>query len=466
MAAAVQEEQQAAAPAATTISGDGVGVVPPDISSASVAVAPALIVTTAPAGKRELDFDPTVPGHPFGDAPFVPMGVLKAGKVGEQGGTGDVPFDLASNPHLAQNEVGFFMIPLEKLPTRLEDSMPRKPYTWLAHAKRSTLHWVVRKLILQEIEFLRLHAQPGMLVVYAGAAPGSHIPQLSRMFPSVNFLLIDSQPFRMEKSERVEIWPIPNPFSDETLELVANLPQQKLFISDIRMAPTASGERTEGDAYVMEDLRRQEEWHQRLGPVASLLKFRLPWEEGTTTYLAGDVYFSAFAPQTTTETRMIVKHGAGTKIFDNRQYEEQMFYFNRVTRVQYYHHGVERDFVGTAARLDHCFDCSREVQILAAYLRANREWFGGEIGEDGTIPEEDVLKQLVILSDEISTAISPPTTGNQRNNMMDPAHKPAPRKDAQDFSDSGSDEDTPDRYSRRVLEEKKEEEPDYGDLLG
>lgn len=44
-------------------------------------------------------------------------------------------------------------------------------------------------------------------------------------------------------------------------------------------------------------------------PVASLLKFRLPWEDGTTQYLAGQVYFSSFGPQTTTETRLVVLKG-------------------------------------------------------------------------------------------------------------------------------------------------------------
>ena len=46
------------------------------------------------------------------------------------------------------------------------------------------LHWGQRKLLLSEIEFLTLYAAPGDLVLYAGAAPGGHIPYLARPLPT------------------------------------------------------------------------------------------------------------------------------------------------------------------------------------------------------------------------------------------------------------------------------------------
>ncbi len=61
----------------------------------------------------------------------------------------DAPFELHKNPHLLQNEVGFYRVPMERLPVTLQPEMPRKKYAWLARAKRSTMHHGVRKLLLQ-----------------------------------------------------------------------------------------------------------------------------------------------------------------------------------------------------------------------------------------------------------------------------------------------------------------------------
>lgn len=41
-----------------------------------------------------------------------------------------------------------------------------------------------------------------------------------------------------------------------------------------------------------------------------------------------------------------------------------MFYFNRISRVEYYEH----DFVGRIEGLDHCYDCAAELVILQRYL--------------------------------------------------------------------------------------------------
>ncbi len=65
------------------------------------------------------------------------------------------------------------------------------------------LHWGQRKLLMSEIEFLTLHATPGCVVVYAGAAPGLHCAFLSDMFPEVRqFILVDPSPFSVRNGCR------------------------------------------------------------------------------------------------------------------------------------------------------------------------------------------------------------------------------------------------------------------------
>lgn len=72
--------------------------------------------------------------------------------------------------------------------------------------RKSTVHWGQRKLLLSEIEFLTLYSEPGITVVYAGAAPGTHIGYLSRLFPEVSrFVLVDPSPFTCQPSDRIVV---------------------------------------------------------------------------------------------------------------------------------------------------------------------------------------------------------------------------------------------------------------------
>ena len=68
------------------------------------------------------------------------------------------------------------------------------------------MHWGQRKLLLSEIEFLARFSEPGITCVYAGAAPGTHIPYLTQLFPEVaRFVLVDPSPFICKPSERIVV---------------------------------------------------------------------------------------------------------------------------------------------------------------------------------------------------------------------------------------------------------------------
>ena len=77
----------------------------------------------------------------------------------------------------------------------------------------------------------------------------------------------------------------------------------------------------------------------------------------------------AAGPQTTTETRLISRGDCGRRQWDNSLYEDQLFYFNTVTRVQRYEHGMD---VSEGQGLDRCFDCTSEIFVLRAYLKRHR----------------------------------------------------------------------------------------------
>ena len=69
--------------------------------------------------------------------------------------------------------------------------------------------WVVvvaqRKLLLSEIEFLTMYAEPEDTMVYAGAAPGNHTEYLSSLFPLVNMVLVDPNKFQCAETDRITV---------------------------------------------------------------------------------------------------------------------------------------------------------------------------------------------------------------------------------------------------------------------
>lgn len=67
---------------------------------------------------------------------------------------------------------------LKRQPYQLRYEASDSPTSCVINKKLST-GWGQRKLVMMEICFLSRYASPGDLVVYAGAAPGIHIPYLA-----------------------------------------------------------------------------------------------------------------------------------------------------------------------------------------------------------------------------------------------------------------------------------------------
>jgi len=74
-------------------------------------------------------------------------------------------------------------------------------------------------------------------------------------------------------------------------------------------------------------------------------------------------------PQTTSETRLISEGTCGRRQWDNRKYEDQLFYFNTESRVHLYEHGLDTH---GGEGLDRCYDCTAEIFVLREYLKNYR----------------------------------------------------------------------------------------------
>ena len=268
-----------------------------------------------------------------------------------------------NNAHCLQARNPRSDIEFERL---LLPNAPMTPYRSRKDERKTVLHWGQRKLLMSEIEFLTMAMPPlekRCVVIYAGAAPGTHVKTLSWMFPEHRFVLVDPAQFTVH-ADGDRIITRQAFFSDE---LAGELKDEYegwhvLFVSDVRSTDPVLDDKVENERCIKRDMDAQAGWHRRLRPFKSMLKFRPPYTAGTTRYLGGEVFLPVWGPISTTECRLVVDTDAQEQDYDNTEHEARMFHFNTVTRPALYPHGVR------GCGIDHCYDCRAEVFILRNFL--------------------------------------------------------------------------------------------------
>jgi hypothetical protein len=261
----------------------------------------------------------------------------------------------------------------EPFSTVLRDDAPRLPYRRNPFYVKNIIHWGQLKLMLSEIQFLSEYGHLSNTVVYAGAAPGTHIGFLTHMFPDHSFILWDPRPFDVS-GPRIEIHQ--EFFTDDSAALYKD--RSVLFVSDIRSGDHVDAKRN-FEGRVSADMDWQMEWHKIMRPAMGMYKFRLPFNPGKTTYMDGDLKLQVYAPTQTTELRLIVPPEMKMKEYDNTDIEERMYYFNLITRGQWADQHVD------CCGLDECWDCRSFVNIVKIYLSNIKN----------TDATESVIKQYV-----------------------------------------------------------------------
>lgn len=231
-------------------------------------------------------------------------------------------------------------------------------------AGRAAMHFGQRKLLLSEVQFLSRNRglyPKSSVVVYAGAAPSSHTPFLSRLFPDLTFELYDPAKFAIKESSKIRIHQ--EFFTDEIARFWRG--RKTFFVSDIRSARSGVSNQDFEDA-VAADMAAQRRWVGMIDPVASLLKFRLPYARGETEYIGGTPLLQAWSPRSSTEIRLEVRDNSSSRLYDNTEFEEKLYYQNTISREwEYFDHGMDCALV---PGLDHCYECALEIDIWKEYL--------------------------------------------------------------------------------------------------
>ncbi len=224
----------------------------------------------------------------------------------------------------------------------------------------SSVHWGQKKLLLSEVELLcQFYRDAGRrpnlvdvdfrpIVIYAGAASGRHIIELARMFPGVELHLYDLVNFCPELMGVVlrttaKIYIHKQYFTDDDAHEWVKVADGRplILISDIRSLDISEGSIIEQMQVVETNQAMQEKWATIMRPALSMLKFRLPWNDGSSIRPVKNIYFQLYPGNSSTETRLVFGPDAEEKMFSHRVYEQQMCYFNRKLRGRNYHGPLE-----------------------------------------------------------------------------------------------------------------------------
>lgn len=186
----------------------------------------------------------------------------------------------------------------------------------------TTEHWGQRKLLLTEIEFLTKYGcEEKFTVIYAGAAPGSHINYLSSLFPSLDFILIDDKEFLVKKSDNILIRA--EKFTRDLAKRYADSSLKIIFICNVRTFRAQADGQNDGT----EDMENQLEWYKIMKPHASLLNFRLPRQPGKALYLKGHQMIEPWASKRPAECRLVVKKDAKMVDYNHQDFEDDLLRF-------------------------------------------------------------------------------------------------------------------------------------------
>jgi len=230
---------------------------------------------------------------------------------------------------------------------------------------KTVVHWGQLKMLLVTMLFFMKvinEDDKEVHVIYAGSATGDNILLLCKLFPNTRWYLADPNNHNLElykkKDQVIEI--TKGYFTDELAEKYKiqfkNRDHKLLFMSDIR-------EGTE-DLKVLGNQESNIRWHKIIKPDYSYLKFRCGYEtEKEYNYYKGDIYLQFYAPQSSTESRLLLEKDLVPYVYNIDEYQGKLYYFNRVIRPSYHKSVIDDNNL-----FDHCYDCVYFGYIIKNYI--------------------------------------------------------------------------------------------------
>ncbi len=217
---------------------------------------------------------------------------------------------------------------------KLEERFRYRDYRDIPTSVRDVLgvqhHRGQLKLLLSEIEFLTSHYRPDATMVYAGAAPGTHLPLLIKLFPGLKIHAYDTSKFceAMKKlhKEQKSVIIFKKYLTVEKAAEYAKL-TDILYCSDIRTNEKGSGP---SDEDVAANNKLNVDIVMAMNPVACLLKFRCPFNtpEDVSNSIKGEYLLQAWSKSLSAESRLVATQPYEVCQVSHKVYESAMFTHN------------------------------------------------------------------------------------------------------------------------------------------
>lgn len=224
----------------------------------------------------------------------------------------------------------------------LQDNDPLEEYRRRKDEEKTTISWGQRKLLMIFISFLSKHLDKEVknpCILYIGAAPGVNIGIVSTLFPNITIHAYDPRPFGIKTNGKIILYQ--KKFTNQIAKFWAQ--EQRKYkniylISDIRTADyTKAKDLYENESQILEDMKLQRGWIEIIKPCKAQIKFRLPYVlpnlPDEYEYFEGIIYKQPWAPETTTETRLVLTSpDLKYKKYSCLKYQSQLFYHNATLR--------------------------------------------------------------------------------------------------------------------------------------
>lgn len=232
------------------------------------------------------------------------------------------------------------------------------------------LHRGQRKLLLMEVAFLNRVYEEGDIMVYIGAAPGSHIEALLFLYPGLILHLYDENKFCKHLSKYENRITIFNRlFTEKDIEVYKDYDNVILY-SDIR------SDNINGKEYsVMQDNEFNMKVVENMNPKAAMLKFRIPFsdEVTNTTVIKGKFMLQPWVHTFSTETRLLCTRPYTRVTINNKEYDNAMFTHNLRRRSKFNLPIVKYPLLKDLEKLHVVpgYDYLLETRILSEYCENN-----------------------------------------------------------------------------------------------
>jgi len=312
-------------------------------------------------------------------------------------GSGDMELRRI-NRHLRQKRTEVMSRGWATLPRILKKEAERKVYDKkLVPRPATTVYWSERQYLILFLEFMLKHGHRSKRVICTGAGPGREVPFIAGLFPEHVFELYEEKiPFQVDHVPgKIELHSgHDGALTEEKARALGKAGARPLFIYNASPIPGVAQMDQNIERKAAEELAKQTQIHTAMKPVASLLEFSLPWKKGSTSAPVGEIWLPIWGKSTGTVGRLV---STSTEVvqYDHTKFEEQMFFFNTMTRANAFKHDADCSKVHG---MDHCYDCAAEAMVVRDFLVAHK---GADMNSPKTI---DLVTDMML---QIAHTVAP-----------------------------------------------------------